>query len=509
MIELDKIYCMDCREGMKLLPDNSVDAVVTDPPYFLINDSGKGFMGKEWDSVPKVKEKSNLSLMQQFHYEWAKEALRVLKPGGHLLSFGGTRTYHRMACAIEDAGFEIRNQIMWVFGQGFPKSLSIGKAIDKAAGMERKVLEKIKTPWKTENIGKGVSLQSSINEDFTDHEDDGYRYSEVTEPATPEAKRWEGFGTHLKPAHEPIVCATKPFNTIPSLIRPNNNPICMARKPLSENTIAENVLKWGTGGLNIDGSRVKTEEWDAKEQMRALTPGSTAVNGSGGAFSGNIYGEPSEKFCNTTFDPNKGRFPANLIIDGSDEVVRLFPNQKSGNRSSQYMIGNENGEAFNHGIYGKYKAKKYDDIPSSDGSASRFFKSCKWTEEDLMPFYYTSKAPKEERDMGCDTIEEKEVFRAGHGNEENDDVTSRFRTMMKNIHPTIKPLSLMEYLVKLITQPKGIVLDPFMGSGTTAIACKKFGFNFIGFEINEEYCKIAAKRLSAIPKRLDKFGGTI
>jgi site-specific DNA-methyltransferase (adenine-specific) len=305
--------------------------------------------------------------------------------------------------------------------------------------------------------------------------------------------RWEGFGTHLKPAHEPIVYATKPFNIIPSLIRPNNNPICMARKPISENTIAENVLKWGTGGINIDGCRVEgINEQDKNNfhQNRKIVKEYTANK--------TLY-ELGIKTVSTAEHP-QGRFPANLIHDGSDEVISMFPERKTtlispnhANKRSGEFLGSM-----------KHPGKQgFND----EGSASRFFKSCKWGEEDS--FFYTAKAPKDERNMGCDTMEEKEVFRAGHGNEENDDVTSRFRTMMKNIHPTIKPLSLMEYLVKLITQPKGIVLDPFMGSGTTALACKKFGFNFIGFEINEEYCKIAAKRLSAIPKRLDKFGGTI
>ncbi|HHW90957.1 MAG TPA: site-specific DNA-methyltransferase, partial [Clostridiales bacterium] len=203
---------MDCLEGMKLLDDNSVDSIVTDPPYEL------GFMGKKWDSTGVA-----------YNVELWKECLRVLKPGGHLLAFGGTRTYHRMTCAIEDAGFEIRDCIQWLYGSGFPKSHDISKAIDKKLGAERKV------------IARKKKLQSYGYEGNNVYGGDVDRggIQEITAPATPEAQEWEGWGTHLKPANEPIV---------------------LARKPISEKTIADNVLKWGTGGINIDDCRIELQE---------------------------------------------------------------------------------------------------------------------------------------------------------------------------------------------------------------------------------------------------------
>jgi len=214
LLELNRIYNMDCLEGMKLLDDNSVDSIVTDPPYEL------GFMGKKWDSTGIA-----------YSVELWKECLRVLKPGGHLLAFGGTRTYHRMACAIEDAGFEIRDQMQWIYGSGFPKSHNISKAIDKKFGAKREVIKTVKGMGKQNPEWNGTAKGRKENYYKPEYQ--------LTAPATPEAKQWDGWGTALKPAHEPIV---------------------VARKPISEKTIAENVLKWGTGGLNIDGCRIGTED---------------------------------------------------------------------------------------------------------------------------------------------------------------------------------------------------------------------------------------------------------
>ena len=438
VLEINKIHCMDSLQGLKLLDDNSIDSCITDPPYNLTttkrwgndiafsqnqSDVGKrfskGFMGKEWDGT-------GIS----FSIELWSEVLRILKPGGHLLSFGGSRTYHRMACAIEDAGFEIRDQIMWVYGSGFPKSLNIGKAVDKLQGNEREIINEQKRKGRSCGIlGKETDI-IHIN-------DKG-------------ASEWEGWGTALKPAHEPIV---------------------LARKPLSENTVAENVLKWGTGGLNIDGCRIETKE---------LTPRNN--NNTETLLQKGFEGEPK-----TIYPSSLGRFPANLIHDGSKEVMELFPETKS--------IPHTHDHKKDTIIYGGGKGlgiRKGDSLFNESGSASRFF--------------YCAKASKEERDKGLRGIipETEMPYGSGGGGmpsgNDNPD-----KTFLRNIHPTVKPLSLMEYLIKLITKENQLVLDPFIGSGTTALACKKINRSFIGFEISQEYVDIANKRLRNIPDRLENY----
>jgi len=252
-----KILEGKCEEVLKDFPDNYFDSIVTDPPY------GLRFMGKKWDyNVPSIEQ-------------W-QEALRVLKPGGYLLSFGGTRTYHRMVVNIEDAGFEIRDQIQWLYGSGFPKSLDVGKAIDKVQGNEREVVGKIAQPGSTNKrlaMGDGWQKEPDLTEGNT---------------------QWEGFGTALKPANEPI---------------------CLARKPLSEKTVAANVLKWGTGGLNIDGGRIGTEGGTEK--------GSKPIGKSKG-----IYGEGLHGACEIN-ELNKGRFPANVILTYPEDEYILKENVTS------------------------------------------------------------------------------------------------------------------------------------------------------------------------------------
>ena len=362
----------NCLDTLKTLPDCSVDSIVTDPPYEL------GFMGKSWDN-------SGIAYNQDL---WA-ECLRVLKPGGHLLSFGGSRTYHRMACAIEDAGFEIRDQIMWLYGSGFPKSLDVSKAIDKAAGAEREVV----------GIKKRQGRSGGIMGSPRDIE------QASTIPATPDAQQWEGWGTALKPAHEPIV---------------------VARKPLI-GTVANNVLTYGTGALNIDGSRVGTEQITINTFDDGAKPFGGAV------------GEPY------TSRQSAGRWPANVIHDGSDEVLAGFPTTTSGSRGQ--------GE---YGGMGYHGSGDWDmpEIKGDKGSASRFF--------------YCAKASKSERNAG---LEES------------------------NTHPTVKPLALMRYLVKLVTPPGGTVLDPFLGSGTTAVAVILEGFEWTGCEMTEDYWPIIEARV--------------
>ena len=358
-----KLINADCIAAMKEMEDNSVDSIVTDPPYEL------GFMGKSWDA-------SGIA----FNIEVWQEALRVLKPGGHLIAFSGSRTYHRMAVAIEDAGFQIRDQIMWVYGSGFPKSMDISKQLDKQQGV-----------WRG-RAGAVVSENGSMSAP-------NYERNPKEPPYTDEAKQWQGWGTALKPAHEPMV---------------------LARKPL-EGTVANNVLTYGVGGLNIDGSRVGSE------------------GGSKGGSRPSTYLSPSGAF-NTGHDIDKldaGRFPANFIHDGSDEVVDLL------------------------------------------GEPARFF--------------YCAKASKRDRNEGLDEFPQiKGGSMSGVETREGKPTNHPIRA---NHHPTVKPTTLMQYLVRLVTPPNGTVLDPFMGSGSTGKACAYEGFDFIGIDQSAEYVEIAQARI--------------
>ena len=436
------IHHGDCLEVLRTLPDNSVDAVVTDPPY------GLSFMGKRWDyDVPSVEV-------------WA-ECLRVLKPGGHLLAFAGTRTQHRMAVRIEDAGFEIRDMIAWVYGSGFPKSLDVSKAIDKCNGETRRLLKftewmrtvgltarqinkitetnmgghyltaasqpAIPTPalwavlrphcgdvpeWIDQLVQRieaerevlGVQKGAMAGWDMNG----GTKFVDrtITAPSTNAARQWQGWGTALKPALEPIT---------------------VARKPLI-GTVAENVLAHGTGALNIDGCRVGTE------RLPSMTAGQAQI----GTFERGVMVTPERE----------GRWPANLIHDGSDEVVGLFPQSKS--TGGQASLG-----AFRNGdVYGKSRDERESRDPGfgDSGSAARFF--------------YCAKASKADREAN-------------------------------NNHPTVKPTALMQYLCRLVTPPGGTVLDPFMGSGSTGAAAMLEGFQFIGIEREAEYVAIARERIES------------
>lgn len=375
----------DNLELLKQMPDNSVDSVVTDPPY------GISFMGKKWDyDVPSV--------------ELWKEVLRVLKPGGHALVACGTRTQHRMAVNLEDAGFEIRDIVAWLYGSGFPKSYNISKAIEateKIGKSNSKALRQVEQ----EGDGKAYTLIGKNNGILG--ETIVYDRKEYT-PGTENAKKWEGWGTALKPAMELWT---------------------LCRKPLEEKTVAENVLKYGTGGINIDGCRVGTEK---RTQF------------SGKRTNGDVYNKFPQH--NAHWETVVGRFPANIIHDGSEEVVSLFPDSKA-------------------------------------------------------KFFYCAKASKKERNLGLDNFPKKQkVFNGQSATSSTNmkDVEKRFTTQpTQNYHPTVKPVALMRYLCKLITPPNGVVLDPFMGSGSTGIAALLEGFNFIGMEREEEYYNIAKARIDA------------
>lgn len=327
----------DCLEVMRGIDADSIDSIVTDPPY------GLSFMGKGWDrGVPGA--------------EYWSEAIRIAKPGSHLVAFGGTRTYHRLATAIEDAGWEVRDCFVWAYGQGFPKSHDVSKGIDKAAGVEREVVERraARVAFDTECQGGG-----------------GWSAGEVlvTSPATDDARRWSGWGTALKPAWEPAVIARKPFR----------------------GTVAENVLRHGTGAINVDGCRV------GNERLPAMVAGQARI----GTFDRGVMITPERV----------GRWPANLAHDGSPDVLDLFPRE-----------------------------------------AARFF--------------YSAKASKADRGEG-------------------------------NTHPTVKPSDLMAYVCRLVTPPGGLILDPFMGSGSTGVGALREGFRFAGIELDASYLEIARARLGA------------
>ncbi len=374
-----------CPDALRQYDDATFDAVVTDPPYEL------GFMGKAWDA-------SGIA----YSVDLWREVLRVVKPGGHLLAFGGTRTWHRMVCAIEDAGFEIRDELAWLYGSGFPKSLDVSKAIDKAAGAEREVVgSKAVTRIMDGSELVGGVVRSGV--------------VDITAPATPEAERWNGWGTAIKPAHEPI---------------------CLARKPLV-GTVAENVLTHGTGALNIDACRVGTtvETWPTSRGPN------TGTSMAGGVMARTETGEAPS-----------GRWPANVVLD--DEAARLL-DQQSGTWQSKPGIQPAMGRSG--GILGEASPRPDAGQPmgySDSGGASRFF--------------YVAKAAKHERPR-------------------LDDGTA---------HATVKPVALMRWLVRLITPPGGLVLDPFAGSGTTGEACIAEGFRCVLIEQDEAHVQLIRQRLA-------------
>ena len=406
-----KLMVGDNMLSLAKLPDNSIDSVVTDGPY------GLSFMNKRWDyEVPSV--------------DFWKEVYRVLKPGGHVLSFGGTRTYHRMVVNIEDAGFEIRDQIQWLYGSGFPKSHNIGKAVDKIQGNEREV------------VGKSKPRGSSIH--------GGGQNVGVPDINTKGTTPQEGWGTALKPAVEPI---------------------CVARKPLSESTIAANVLKWGTGGINIDGCRIGSD--------------TIKVNGGGRTH---YDGRDNPGWNNPSETENEGRFPANIIFD---ESAAEMLDEQSGISKTNCKKGTDiNSEVKGGSAFptSGYKKATIQSTISDQGGASRFF--------------YIAKVSKSERNMGLDGFEDKikTSLQVNMADGIIPDTHNRFSSVTKNTHPTLKPVQLMAYLCRLVTPVGGIVLDPFMGSGSTGISACLEGFRFVGMEMNEEYFTIASARIEAYEK---------
>ena len=477
-----KVYNGDCAEVMTRLESDSVDAIVTDPPY------GLAFMGAEWDSfggstgketIDERRKKMNeylganavvpafasshghapkLSEMHEFQAAMTPifaEALRVAKPGAHLLCFGGTRTFHRMASAIEDAGWEVRETIMWVYGSGFPKSMDVAKAIDKASGYVGEVIGE-----RTVDVGmQGGHMHAGRKQ----------QQQQQVLSLSPQAKEWQGWGTCLKPAWEPII---------------------VARKPL-DGTVANNVLTWGTGAINIDACRVPTEDnlnggryshnrdVDSSDQWN----GGRMTNYSGKyAVSKNEYVQP------------EGRFPANLVHDGSDEVVRLFP-QSNGQQAD--VTGNEPSRPADGVCYGEYNGRHSFAKRGDAGSAARFFNTLRDGEESADRTY---------ADKGSTN------FAAKPGMIREPVSADRFFYCAKaskkdrgegNDHPTVKPNALMRWLVRLVCPRGGTVMDPFMGSGSTGLACIDEGMDFIGIEREKHYVEIAEKRFDGRQLSLD------
>lgn len=440
----------DCREVLPTLEADSIDAIVTDPPYDLTNrvpdvkkcrdcgrvlggrdgrppacpkcggelynqrSQGKGFMGKDWDGTGIA-----------FDVALWREVLRVAKPGAHLVAFGGTRTHHRMMVALEDAGWEIRDCLMWLFGSGFPKSLSVDKAIDKAAGAEREVVGQ-RQPFGREGR---ATYTAATGIDYGKYGAEHGGVS-VTAPATPDAERWQGWGTALKPAYEPIV---------------------LCRKPLSEKTVAANVLRWGTGAINVDASRIGTADTLGRDNK----PGQNGWKNSSGGPNRATYDAVAAS----------GRWPANAIFshslfctdvacDPSCPIALLDAQsgvRPGGTRPARRSgIGYHGGNGTNDG-----ESVKYD-----TGGASRYFLNL--PPDEPTRFRYQPKAPRSER--------------------------------VGSTHPTQKPVALMRYLIRLITPPGGVILDPFAGSGSTLCAIQDSEYRAVGIELHEEYCAIAAAR---------------
>jgi hypothetical protein len=380
------LYHGDCLNVMREMTPASVDAIVTDPPY------GLGFMGKEWDALPPGRE-------------WAEQCLRVLKPGGHMLAFGGTRTWHRLAVAVEDAGFEIRDSIAWLYGSGFPKSLNVAKAIQSGGGRPEDI-RRLAMADDYEPSGRG-----RVNYDHGGGSTMNGTIGEIE--LSDAARRWQGWGTALKPAFEPIV---------------------VARKPLA-GTVAANVLAYGTGALNIDATRVQLDG-----DYKSKPNGRPSLTGLGDNYDASKANQPD----------TVGRWPANVTLDESQAAAL---DQQTG--STQSRIGKPRGSVVPGDGWGMTATgAEYDD----SGGASRFFPT----------FKYEPKAPSSERPVDED----------GTG------------------HPTVKPLNLIRWLIRLVTSSGGLVLDPFLGSGTTAEACIVEGFRCWGIEQDEASCRRVVVRLS-------------
>lgn len=539
MIDKNKVYCMDCIGFLRKIPDDSVDSCVTDPPY------GLEFMGKEWDSFKETGKSKyfhspdketergfggqtkgtpikalprfaiDMKVYQDWCYEWAVEVFRVLRPGAHLLAFSGTRTYHRLACAIEDAGFEIRDQIHWLYGSGFPKGMNVSfgimqkqlyewledypkkrEKLRNCKGTERRqymtelmidadiaeVLDKAPLPWnerKQWTDFRGGRFHRADGE----HKHTSYQY---VVPKTPEAREWYGWNTQLKPAHEPIV---------------------FARKTISEKSIVDNVLIHGSGAINIDACRIAVNpDVDAvsKTTKRVTRESETWREGSG-------FKNPENVMAGVL---PAGRYPANLILSHHPDCKLIREGVTEVKDMSTHTQSQKLGK---HGIYGDYQVpvnlrhdfqqtslevwscvegcpvrvlNEQSGTTKGNKRTGRIGKSLGLYDDDSWEpktdtvgqwfgdsggaarFFYCAKPSVAERNAGLNGS--------------------------RNIHITVKPLAIMRWLVKLVTPRGGVVLDPFLGSGTTAIAAENEGCDWLACDNNEEYCEIARARIEAL-----------
>lgn len=494
----------DCLEIMPTLDANSIDTIITDPPY------GISMMGKNWDyGVPGV----------QF---WI-EALRVAKPGALLLAFGGTRTFHRLACAIEDAGWEIKDTIAWIHAQGYPKSLNISVAIDRKLGAQREIIGKYQRP-----DGSGERTNEASGTSMFGVGGDQY----ITAPSTPEAQLWSGWKSALKPAFEPIIVAMKPIDL----------------------NFANSALKWGVAGFNIDGSRIETNGEFTGRQSNSI---------------GNLQAEGwRTRTLNSNGHP-AGRYPANVIHDGSDEVISLFPatnkNSSAARFFKQCSITEEDLCNANIAELNLNQPSELDDFAQRDVATldnqeenatptesspampdyTGTYKECiqhqnhalcveNQESTDIIPtitnhsklsgfaspvttksipatekiersrFLYCAKASTAERNAGCEALEDKVGGMSngaqihGEGYDKGQDIGLNRVIARKNHHLTVKPIALMRYLCRLTATPitGSIILDPFMGSGSTGCAAMLEGRDFIGIEQSAEYVEIAKARIA-------------
>lgn len=417
------LHAGDCLDRIKDIPDASIDSVVTDPPYALVSigkrfgkagaapcvvpegrsgayaRASAGFMGKTWDTGERA-----------FAVEFWAEVYRVLKPGGHVLAFGGTRTVHRLTCAIEDAGFEIRDMVAWLYGSGFPKSHDVSKGIDRAAGAEREVVgSKFGQPgYRLGALGENDVYGAGLA--------NGDAKCAITAPATESARQWEGWGTALKPALEPIT---------------------FARKPLA-GTVADNVLTHGTGALNIAACRVGCDSRENGAASVTSMQRKSRVEVGYRHDDGRGPGAPASTVI--------GRWPANLIHDGSEDVIAAFPDAPG----QQGAVSGLEPSSKTNAVYGQFGGRPATTARGDAGSAARFF--------------YNAKADSDDR--------------------------------IGSKHPTVKPVDLMRYLVRLVTPPGGTVLDPFAGTGTTGEAAFYEGFRAVLIEREDEYRADIARRMT-------------
>ena len=516
-----KLYQGNMLDMLEIIEPETIDSIVTDPPYEL------NFMNKGWDN-------SGIA----FQPDTWKKCYEALKPGGYLLAFGGSRTFHRIACAIEDAGFEIRDTIMWLYGSGFPKSMDISKQLDKRNGRnvnkdfmnylinnrKKKNLSTIQVAelggWygstnhggSVSNWEKGANIPTKEQYkklktilDLDNSFDDFINISEAereiinnrnvpstsyftnynekietttkkfndTLPSTDLAKQWQGWGTALKPSFEPIIVARKPF----------------------KGSLVDNVIEYGVGGINIDECRVgfSANEPDNRVGKQDIQKGASK----------NPFATGISDYDNTTYKANS-RFPANTILTYDetdfDEVCGGFPYTKSNYEEpndKHSFKGNKN--AFKWGFKNRVGSGFND-----SGSASRYFMNCKYTrkDEDFRRYIYTPKASKKDRDEGLDTFNQEKV---NDGRQTPiDNAFQRGETLRKNIHPTVKPTDLMQYLIRLVSPDGATILDPFNGSGSTGKAVmyenyeRNKDYKYIGIELTEEYLPISKARIEYV-----------